>query len=182
MLDPEGADVLGVNVPWGEFLNSGSFETTYMDAELRVSRSRVGIVDQLRVFVRSDPKSPAAVDTDADLKVQDDTVEDSQSTTTKDLFDSLAEAPSDVEPQPTTTTDYLDSLADVPSDEDVEPQPTTTDDYSDSLADAPSDVEPQPTTTDDYSDSLADAPSDVEVEDDTTEESSGDVDAPSDVE
>jgi hypothetical protein len=109
-----------------------------MDAELRVSRSRVGIVDQLRVFVRSDPKAGAAADADADLKVQDDTVEDSQSTTTED---------------------YLD----------------------DSLAEAPSDVEPQPTTTEDYLDSLAEAPSDVEVED-TTQESSGDVDAPSDVE
>jgi hypothetical protein len=54
VLSPEGADVLGVNVPFGDFLNTGSFETTYMDDKLRISRSKVGIVDQLRVFIRSD--------------------------------------------------------------------------------------------------------------------------------
>jgi hypothetical protein len=53
-LEPDGADVAGINIPLGEFLQTGSFETTYMDHELRVSRGKLGIVDQLRVFVRTD--------------------------------------------------------------------------------------------------------------------------------
>jgi hypothetical protein len=53
-LEPDGADVAGINIPLGEFLQTGSFETTYMDHELRVSRGKLGVVDQVRVFVRTD--------------------------------------------------------------------------------------------------------------------------------
>lgn len=60
VLDPNGADIVGINVPFGEFLNAGAFETTYMDDKIRVSRSKVGIVDQLRVFLKSDLEATAA--------------------------------------------------------------------------------------------------------------------------
>lgn len=54
-LDPSGQDVLGVNSPLKEF-QAGTFETTYLDDSLRISRSTTGSVDQLRVFVRSEEK------------------------------------------------------------------------------------------------------------------------------
>lgn len=55
VLEPEGSDVLSLNVPGiSDFTNSGTFETTYMDDTVRISRGKLGFVDQLRVFVRVD--------------------------------------------------------------------------------------------------------------------------------
>lgn len=52
-LDPDGEDVLGINSPLKEF-QAGTFETTYLDDTLRISRTAMGPVDQLRVYVRSE--------------------------------------------------------------------------------------------------------------------------------
>lgn len=53
-LEPNGSDIAGINLPLGEFIGSGTFETTYMDDTLRISRGKQGFVEQLRVFVRSE--------------------------------------------------------------------------------------------------------------------------------
>lgn len=111
-LEPDGADLLGVNVPFGEFLNAGSFDTTYLDDTLRISRSKVGMVDQLRVFSRpptavgeeeavaeaieeeeADVEAPSDVEGEevADAVVEAEVVED------YDEGDANADAPSDVE-------------------------------------------------------------------------------------
>lgn len=73
VLDPAGADIVGVNVPFGEFLNAGSFETTYMDDRIRISRSKVGIVDQLRVFLKSELQATADV---KEIKAVQDDIQD----------------------------------------------------------------------------------------------------------
>merc|ERR1712137_618702 len=54
ILDAEGQDIAGINFPLAEFVNTGEFETTYMDDDVRISRGKQGFVDQLRVFVRRD--------------------------------------------------------------------------------------------------------------------------------
>ena len=45
---------MGVNVPFGEYLNAGSFDTTFLDDTVRISRTKTGPVDQIRVFIKSD--------------------------------------------------------------------------------------------------------------------------------
>lgn len=53
ILDPNGADVWALNLPGvQDVLGRDTFETTYMDDTLRISRTNAGLIDQLRVFVR----------------------------------------------------------------------------------------------------------------------------------
>ena len=104
ILDPAGADLVGIkNVPFGEFLNAGSFKTTYMDDKIRVSRSKVGIVDQLRVFLRSDldfdgtttpPPVAATAESEIESEIEIEQVNEAE-TADDDIEDDVS--PSDIE-------------------------------------------------------------------------------------
>lgn len=137
-LDPDGADLLGVNVPFGEFLNSGSFDTTYLDDELRISRSKVGVVDQLRVFVRTAPSIESIV---ADKTMEAVTTAEVEMVEEAVQAAEAVEAPSDVEGADSDESSSSDEPADEVdgSAEDAEVDGDADDDDGD--FDAPSDVE-----------------------------------------
>lgn len=83
ILDPAGKDVSSINLPLAEFLNTGSFATTYMDQDVRVSRGKQGFTDQLRVFVRSGraTKDTVPLRGDIDIPIVDDNNAAAETTT-----------------------------------------------------------------------------------------------------
>lgn len=73
--EPDGADVFGTNNPFGEFLNVGTFDTPFVDEDIRISRTKGPVFEQLRIFVR---KGSNMLDSDmkdslvAELRVEED--------------------------------------------------------------------------------------------------------------
>lgn len=52
-LDPDGQDVFGINNLAADFIDSaGTFDTPFIDGDVRVSRTSGPVLEQLRVFVR----------------------------------------------------------------------------------------------------------------------------------
>ena len=113
-LEPNGEDVLGINLPFGELLNAGSFDTTFLDDSMRISRSKTGPVDQLRVFVKTQSKDSMSGDVDSEIiddDLDDDEIVDYDEEIVKgnsdsaidaeiveeDDNDEIIEAPSDIE-------------------------------------------------------------------------------------
>jgi hypothetical protein len=101
ILEPTGADVLGVNIPFGEYLNAGSFDTTFLDDTVRISRSKLGPVDQIRVFIKTEVADVVTRPLEDDLDDDDELAEDVDTMVDAEFVDDNdddnVESPSDVE-------------------------------------------------------------------------------------
>lgn len=96
-LEPEGKDIIGLNVPLGELLNSGSFDTTYVDESIRISRGTIGFLDELRVFVRKglDVERDESAYIEEILSFEEETKSELQSRV-EDVVDAVGNAIEDV--------------------------------------------------------------------------------------
>lgn len=96
-LEPDGADLLGLNIPsLGDFLNSGTFDTVYVDDDVRICKGSIaGVVDELRVFVRKESSIETLLDESYEAPVveSDDTSPTSpQSFDVNERFEAVSKA------------------------------------------------------------------------------------------
>mmetsp|Transcript_17394 Transcript_17394/g.22611 ORF Transcript_17394/g.22611 Transcript_17394/m.22611 type:complete len:381 (-) Transcript_17394:286-1428(-) len=92
VLDPAGKDIVGLNIPsLGEFMNTADFETTYIDENVRISRGKLGFVEQLRVFERTDPPT-VKIDIESEF-TEDEEIVDIESSIADVEKDSIATPP-----------------------------------------------------------------------------------------
>lgn len=121
-LEPQGDDVLGLNVPFGDLANFGSFDTTYVDDTLRISRGKTGFVEQLRVFIREDTTTKVSEEFSFMINDDEDSVEEEAApqelTTPKDEMSSavVVEDKDEVVVGPNTTA--VEENENVSSDDD----------------------------------------------------------------
>jgi len=82
--DPEGADIFGVNNLLGELIQKGTFDTPFVDEDIRISRTSGPVSETLRVFVRQsssilDDESMLLNSLSTELRVEEEKEVDSSS-------------------------------------------------------------------------------------------------------
>jgi len=116
ILDPSGEDVLGINIPFSEYVGAGSFETTFLNESMRVSRSKVGPVEQIRVFIKADDQAVASVVSVVEEDEDDDELADNDDDDDELADDSIVDADVVVESDDEETTNDDSDKVDAPSD------------------------------------------------------------------
>jgi len=115
ILDPSGEDVLGINIPFSEYFGAGSFETTFLNESMRVSRSKVGPVEQIRVFIKADDQAVASVveEDDDDDELADDDDDDDDELADDSIVDADVVVESDDEETTNDDSDKVDAPSDI---------------------------------------------------------------------
>ena len=101
-LEADGADLFGLNIPSiGEFSNGGSFDSTYVDENVRVSRGTIGFVEEVRVFVRQGYTLDDAMMEEASASTTPITTTVTEDAVTEQVDDDSVEVEEPVSEQPT---------------------------------------------------------------------------------